>query len=112
MPLKLKKLFISVVHASWAFKKFADINGPLPLSVTATADWNEVTLTDKASISTSDYKAIKVYYSDLTQVGDNKMQLVIGVKAPGYGKDNWDLDPADYVDVDPAKEERRIGTWR
>ena len=33
---------------SWAFKKFADINGPLPLSVTATADWNEVTLTDKA----------------------------------------------------------------
>jgi len=89
---------------SWAFKKFADINGPLPLSVTATADWNEVTLTDKASISTSDYKAIKVYYSDLTQVGDNKMQLVIGVKAPGYGKDNWNLDPADFVDVDPAKE--------
>lgn len=89
---------------SWAFKKFADINGPLPLSVTATADWNEVTLTDKASISTSDYKAIKVYYSDLTQVGDNKMQLVIGVKAPGYGKDNWTLDPADFVDVDPAKE--------
>lgn len=89
---------------SWAFKKFADINGPLPLSVTATADWNEVTLTDKASISTSDYKAIKVYYSDLTQVGDNKMQLVIGVKAPGYGKDNWNLDPADFVGVDPAKE--------
>lgn len=89
---------------SWAFKKFADINGPLPLSVTATADWNEVTLTDKASISTSDYKAIKVYYSDLTQVGDNKMQLVIGVKAPGYGKDNWTLDPADFVGVDPAKE--------
>lgn len=89
---------------SWAFKKFADINGPLPLSVTATADWNEVTLTDKASISTSDYKAIKVYYSDLTQVGDNKMQLVIGVKAPGYGKDNWNLDSADFVDVDPAKE--------
>lgn len=24
--------------ASWAFKKFADINGPLPLSVTATED--------------------------------------------------------------------------
>lgn len=91
--------------ASWAFKKFADINGPLPLSVTATADWNEVTLTDKASISTSDYKAIKVYYSDLTQVGDNKMQLVIGVKDPGYGQNNnWNLDPADYVDVDPAKE--------
>lgn len=90
---------------SWAFKKFADINGPLPLSVTATADWNEVTLTDKASISTSDYKAIKVYYSDLTQVGDKKMQLVIGVKDPGYGQNNnWTLDPADYVDVDPAKE--------
>lgn len=90
---------------SYAFKKFADINGPLPLSVTATADWNEVTLTDKASISTSDYKAIKVYYSDLTQVGDNKMQLVIGVKDPGYGQNNnWKLDPADFVDVDPAKE--------
>lgn len=91
--------------ASWAFKKFADINGPLPLSVTATEDWNEVTLTDKASISTSDYKAIKVYYSDLTQVGDNKMQLVIGVKDPGYGQNNnWNLVPGDYVDVDPAKE--------
>lgn len=90
---------------NWAFKKFADINGPLPLSVTATADWNEVTLTGKASISTADYKAIKVYYSGLTQVGDNKMQLVIGVKDPGYGQnDNWKLDPADYVDVDPAKE--------
>ena len=90
---------------NWAFKKFADINGPLPLSVKATADWNEVTLTDKASISTSDYKAIKVYYSDLTQVGDNKMQLVIGVKDPGYGQNNnWTLDPADFVDVDPAKE--------
>ena len=90
---------------SWAFKKFADINGPLPLSVTATADWNEVTLTDKASISTSDYKAIKVFYSDLTQVKDKKMQLVIGVKDPGYGQNNnWNLDPADYVDVDPAKE--------
>lgn len=89
---------------SWAFKKFADINGPLPLSVTATEDWNEVTLTDKASISTSDYKAIKVYYSDLTQVGDNKMQLIIGVKAPGYGQNNnWKLDPGDFVDVDPAK---------
>lgn len=80
---------------NWAFKKFADINGPLPLSVTATADWNEVTLTDKSSISTSDYKAIKVYYSDLIQVGDNKMQLVIGVKDPGYGQNNnWNLDPA------------------
>lgn len=90
---------------SWAFKKFADINGALPLSVTATADWNEVTLTDKASISTSDYKAIKVYYSNLTQVGDNKMQLVIGVKDPGYGQNNnWTLEPADYVEVDPAKE--------
>lgn len=90
---------------NWAFKKFADINGPLPLSVTATADWNEVTLTGKASISTADYKAIKVYYSDLTQVGDNKMQLVVGVKDPGYGQNNnWTLDPADFVDVDPAKE--------
>ena len=90
---------------NWAFKKFTDINGPLPLSVTATADWNEVTLTGKASISTADYKAIKVYYSDLTQVGDNKMQLVVGVKDPGYGQNNnWTLDPADFVDVDPAKE--------
>ena len=87
---------------NWAFKKFADINGPLPLSVTATADWNEVTLTDKPSISTSDYKAIKVYYSDLTQVGDNKMQLIIGVKKSGYGETNWDLDPGNYEDVDPA----------
>ena len=89
---------------NWAFKKFADINGPLPLSVTATENWNEVTLTDKTSISTSDYKAIKVYYSGLTQVDDTKMQLIIGVKAPGYSKDNWDLVPGDYVEVDPAKE--------
>lgn len=33
------------------------------------------------------------------------MQLVIGVKDPGYGQNNnWKLDPADFVDVDPAKE--------
>lgn len=73
---------------SWAFKKFADINGPLPLTVTATADWHEINLTSKASISTADYKAIKVYYSDLKQVGDNKMKLVVGVKAEGYGEKN------------------------
>lgn len=89
---------------SWAFTKFADINGPLPLTVTATQDWNEINLTSKASISTADYKAIKVYYSDLKQVGDNKMKLVVGVKAEGYGEKNWDLTVADYSEIDPAED--------
>ena len=90
---------------SWAFKKFADINGPLSMTVTATQDWNEINLTSKASISTADYKAIKVYYSDLKQVGDSKMQLVVGVKSEGYGKNNnWVLDVADYPEIDPTKD--------
>lgn len=89
---------------SWAFKKFADINGPMALSVTATEDWNEVVLSDKASISTDDYKAIKVYYSNLKQVDDTQMLLVIGTKAEGYGKSNWDLTPGDYEPVDPAEK--------
>lgn len=90
--------------SSWNFNKFADINGPLPLSVTATADWNEINLTSLASISTADYKAIKVYYSDLKQVGDTKMKLVIGVKSEGYGQNNnWTLTEADYVDINPEK---------
>ena len=90
---------------SWAFVKFADINGPLALTVTATEDWNEINLTSKASISTADYKAIKVYYSDLKQVGDNKMKLVVGVKSDGYGQDgNWNLVEADYPEIDPAKD--------
>ncbi len=79
---------------SWAVKQMINPDGQ---ALKATASWGEITLTQKASFTTNEYKAIKVYYMDYQPVGDKKAQLNFGVKCENYGNNVWDLTPGSYV---------------
>lgn len=69
----------------------------LPELYKGTAQYGAISiLGGKASISGDEYKGVKILFSDFKPVGENGINVVIGVKGPNYSKD-YKCDPIQYA---------------